>query len=192
MNKSNMTKDKPVTILKGKQLELTLQRLCFQLIENHDGFENSVIIGMQPRGIYFSRALLSRLSKITGSNKITYGELDITFYRDDFRRRDTPLIPDTMDIDFVIEDKKVILVDDVLYTGRTARAALDALLAFGRPEKVELLVLVDRRFSRHLPIEPDYVGMSVDSRVSEKVKVEWKETEGENKVLLLPINDKAS
>ena len=114
-----------------------------------------------------------------------YSNLDITFFRDDFRRRETPIVPNSTKIDFIIEGKKVILVDDVLWTGRTIRAAMDAMMAFGRPEKVELLVLVDRRFSRHLPIEPDYIGIQVDSINSQKVAVSWKETDQEDKVVLV-------
>ena len=116
---------------------------------------------------------------------ILKGNLDITFFRDDFRRRETPIVPNSTKIDFIIEGKKVILVDDVLWTGRTIRAAMDAMMAFGRPEKVELLVLVDRRFSRHLPIEPDYIGIQVDSINSQKVAVSWKETDQEDKVVLV-------
>jgi pyrimidine operon attenuation protein/uracil phosphoribosyltransferase len=116
--------------------------------------------------------------------EIQCGNLDITFYRDDFRRREKPIIPSITNIDFSIENKRVILVDDVLYTGRTIRSGLDALLTFGRPSKVELLVLIDRRFSRDLPLQPDYVGKTVDTLISERVSVEWKETEGEDKVVL--------
>lgn len=131
--------------------------------------------------------MLSRLKSQLESilkHPVVCGNLDITFYRDDFRRRENPLIPSATNIDFVIENKKVVLVDDVLYTGRTIRAGLDALLAFGRPEKVELLTLIDRRFNRDLPIQPDYVGKTVDTLVSERVSVEWKEIEGEDKVVL--------
>lgn len=127
--------------------------------------------------------LKSQLEAILGK-EVVCGNLDITFYRDDFRRREKPLIPSATNIDFVIENKKVVLVDDVLYTGRTIRSGMDALLAFGRPRKVELLVLVDRRFRRDLPIQADYVGQTVDTLVSERVSVEWKEIEGEDKVVL--------
>ena len=112
------------------------------------------------------------------------GNLDITFYRDDFRRRETPLIPSATNIDFVIEGKNVFIMDDVLYTGRTIRSGLDALLAYGRPDKVELLAMIDRRFKRDLPIEADYVGKTVDTLISERVSVEWSEIEGEDKVVL--------
>jgi pyrimidine operon attenuation protein/uracil phosphoribosyltransferase len=123
------------------------------------------------------------LEKILKLKKIHCGDLDITFYRDDFRKKE--LIPNRTNIDFIIEDKNVILVDDVLFTGRTIRAGLDAMQAFGRPKDVELLVLVDRRFSRHVPIQAKYVGMTIDSIESQNVRVEWKETEGKDKITLL-------
>src|SRR5690606_8041664 len=152
-----------LTLLDGQKFQITLQRLCHQLIENHNDFSNSVIIGIQPRGTYLANRIANELKEIIPNATINHGNLDITFYRDDFRRGDSPLLPNSTQIDFIIEGKKVILVDDVLWTGRTIRAAMDAMLAFGRPEKVELLVLVDRRYSRQLPIEPDYIGIKVDA-----------------------------
>lgn len=175
---------KPVVIVNNKLFSILINRLCFQLIENHNGFKDSVIIGLQPRGIYLANRIKNHLETITENKNIQTGALDITFYRDDFRRRETPLLPSATNIDFIIENKKVILVDDVLYTGRTVRAGLDALLAFGRPKKVELLTLIDRRFSRQIPIQPDYVGKWVDTISTERVSVEWQETEGEDKVVL--------
>ncbi len=172
-------------LLDGQKFQITLQRLCHQLIENHDTFENTVIIGIQPRGIYLARRIASELRKILPGTTILQGDLDITFFRDDLRRRDSSLMPNSTEIDFIIEDKRVILIDDVLWTGRTIRSAMEAMLSFGRPEKVELLVLVDRRFSRHLPIEPDYIGIQVDTINSQRVIVSWKEAESEDKVVLL-------
>jgi pyrimidine operon attenuation protein/uracil phosphoribosyltransferase len=170
-------------ILNTKRVELTLKRLCYQLIETHNDFSNTVLIGLQPRGINVVARLKSQLEAILGK-EVLCGNLDITFYRDDFRRREKPLIPSATNIDFVIENKNVVLVDDVLYTGRTIRSGLDALLAFGRPQKVELLTLIDRRFTRDLPIQADYVGSSIDTLNSERVSVEWKEIEGQDKVVL--------
>ena len=170
-------------ILNSKQFELTINRLCYQLIEIHNDFSNTVLIGLQPRGVNLLTRVKKRLEKIL-EKKVVCGKLDITFYRDDFRRRESPLIPSTTNIDFVIESKNVVLMDDVLYTGRTIRSGLDAVLAFGRPKKVELLTLVDRRFTRDLPIQADYVGKTVDTLVSERVAVEWEEIEGEDKVVL--------
>lgn len=170
-------------ILNSKHFELTLNRLCYQLIETHSDFSNSVLIGLQPRGVNVVRRLKSKLEEILGE-EIVCGNLDITFYRDDFRRREIPLIPSATNIDFVIENKNVVLIDDVLYTGRTIRSGLDALLAFGRPSKVELLTMIDRRFKRDLPIQADYIGKTVDTLISERVSVEWNEIEGEDKVVL--------
>lgn len=174
---------KPKIILEGELLEITITRLCYQLIEVHDDFKQSAIIGLQPRGVFLAKRIHQKLSSILKNKKINYGELDITFYRDDFRRKE--LIPNKTNIDFIIEDKNIVLIDDVLFTGRTIRAGLDAMLAFGRPKDVELLVLIDRRFSRHLPIQAKYAGKTIDSIESQKVKVEWKETEGKDRVTLL-------
>jgi pyrimidine operon attenuation protein/uracil phosphoribosyltransferase len=174
---------KPKIILEGELLEITITRLCHQLIEVHDDFKQSALIGLQPRGVFLAKRIHQKLSSILKSKKINYGELDITFYRDDFRRKE--LIPNKTNIDFIIEDKNIVLIDDVLFTGRTIRAGLDAMLAFGRPKDVELLVLIDRRFSRHLPIQAKYAGKTIDSIESQKVKVDWKETEGKDKVTLL-------
>lgn len=180
----------PRLLLNSKNFEITINRLCYQLIENHGDFSNSAIIGLQPRGIFLSQRIHKKLSQIYSNTSILSGNLDVTFFRDDFRRRESPLIPSSTAVDFLVENKKVILVDDVLYTGRTIRAGLDAVLAFGRPAKVELLTLIDRRYSRHLPIEPNYVGVSVDAIASEKIKVNWKEVEGEDEVWLLTSNEK--
>ena len=171
-------------LLNSKHFQITISRLCHQLIENHNDFSESAIIGLQPRGIFVAKRIREHLSEILKDKKILFGSLDVTFHRDDYRRRDI-VIPSETKLDFIVEDKKVILVDDVLYTGRTIRAGMDALLDFGRAKKIELLTLVDRRYSRHLPIEPNYIGISVDTITSEKVKVEWKESDGEDAVWLI-------
>ena len=171
-------------LLDSLQIEITITRLCYQLIENHDDFSNSAIIGMQPRGIFLANRIHQNLLTILKTSLLNFGSLDVTFYRDDFRRREI-IAPGKTNIDFLIENKKVILIDDVFFTGRTVRAGLDALLDFGRPEKVELLTLVDRRYNRHLPIAPDYTGVQVDTITSEKVKVQWKEKDGEDAVWLV-------
>lgn len=177
-------------LLEGPKFQITIQRLCHQLIESHADFSNAVIIGIQPRGTYLARRIVEELKQIPALAEVPYGELDITFFRDDFRRKDSgPLVPSSTNIDFIIEGKQVILMDDVLWTGRTIRAAMDAIQAFGRPAKIELLVLVDRRFSRQLPIEPDYIGIQVDSIDSQKVIVSWKEVDTHDRITLLTEKD---
>ena len=143
------------SILTEQQLAITIKRLAHQVLENNVNLENTVLIGLQPRGIFLSDQIVAEIKKEFPGVNIQYGKLDITFYRDDIRRE--LHVANQTDIPFSIEGKKVILIDDVLYTGRTIRAALDALLDFGRPEKVELCVLIDRRYSRQFPIQPDYV-----------------------------------
>ncbi|MES1220081.1 MAG: bifunctional pyr operon transcriptional regulator/uracil phosphoribosyltransferase PyrR [Bacteroidota bacterium] len=156
-------------ILNEQQLAITIKRLANQVLENHLDLNNTVLIGMQPRGIYVSDRIVEEIKKEISSEKVKYGKLDITFYRDDVRNQ--LHVANKTDINFSIEGKNVVLIDDVLYTGRTIRAALDALLDFGRPDKVELCILVDRRFNRQLPIQPDYVGKAIDTITSQKVKV---------------------
>ena len=163
------------SILTKQQLTITIKRLAHQVLENHLNLENTVLIGLQPRGVFLSDQIVDEIKKELPAGKVSYGKLDITFYRDDIRRE--LHVANHTDIPFSIEGKKVVLVDDVLYTGRTIRAAMDALLDFGRPEKVELCVLIDRRFSRELPIQPDYVGKTIDSIISQKVKIEWEKME---------------
>ncbi|HTN46984.1 MAG TPA: bifunctional pyr operon transcriptional regulator/uracil phosphoribosyltransferase PyrR [Flavipsychrobacter sp.] len=173
------------TLLDSKQLDITLQRLAHELIENHLDFTETAIIGLQPRGVWLSDRVVSFLEAITKKKEITYGKLDITFYRDDVHQEGGLLVPSQTDINFSIENKNVILIDDVLHTGRTVRAAMDALLDFGRPKNVELLVLIDRHYSRELPIQADYIGMVVDTIISQKVKVNWKDKDKKDEVLLI-------
>ncbi|MBK9321201.1 MAG: bifunctional pyr operon transcriptional regulator/uracil phosphoribosyltransferase PyrR [Bacteroidetes bacterium] len=171
-------------IFNKELLAITIDRLCYQLIETYDDFNDCVIVGLQPRGVYLSKRIFDRLATIQTDLKLRNGDLDISFFRDDFRRRDL-IVPSATRMDFIVEGKKVVLVDDVLFTGRTIRAGLDALLAFGRPASVELLVLIDRKFSRQLPIEPNYIGKSIDTIASEKVKVHLKQPDGEDGVWLI-------
>ena len=173
------------SILKEQELVITIRRLAHQVLENHLNLDDTVLIGLQPRGIFLSDKIVDEIKKQVPAALVQYGKLDITFYRDDIRKE--LHIANRTDIPFSIEGKNVVLIDDVLYTGRTIRAALDALLAFGRPEKVELCVLIDRRFSRQLPIQPDYIGKSIDAIVSQKVKVFWKAKDGKDEVCL--VND---
>lgn len=171
------------TVLNEQQLAITIKRLAHQVLENHVDLDNTVLIGIQPRGIFVSDQVVDEIRKMLPAEKIQYGKLDITFYRDDIRKEIH--LANHTDIPFSIENRKVVLIDDVLYTGRTIRAALDALLDFGRPSKVELCVLIDRRFSRQLPIQPDYVGKAIDSIISQKVKVFWKSKDNKQEVVLL-------
>ena len=172
----------PKKILNANELSTILHRLSYQLIEDHNDFSNTVLIGIQPRGPILATRLLQLLND---NDNINLGFLDITFFRDDFRRNEKSLKTSTTSLDFVIEGKTVILIDDVLFTGRSIRAALDAIQSYGRPKSIQLLTLIDRRFSRELPIQPDYCGIQVDSRLNEKVKVNWNENDGEDSVYLI-------
>jgi pyrimidine operon attenuation protein/uracil phosphoribosyltransferase len=171
------------TLLDHKQLNITLQRLAHQLIENHLDLSETAIIGIQPRGIWLSDRIARLVKAITGTQNIHYGKMDITFYRDDVHQGIH--VPSQTDISFSIENKRVVLVDDVLHTGRTIRSAMDALIDFGRPKNVELMVLIDRHYSRELPIQPDYVGQTVDTIITQKVKVNWAEKDGQDEVVLI-------
>lgn len=170
-------------IINSQLLDVTLSRLCHQLLENHDQFDRTVLLGLQPRGIFLAKRIQSKLEQILRQD-IKLGYLDTTFHRDDFRRRSTPLKASATHVPFLIEDQKVILIDDVLYTGRTIRAALDAMITFGRPRTVELLVLINRKYTRHLPIEPDYTGRAVNTIDTQRVLVEWQEQGLEDSVWL--------
>jgi len=172
-------------LLNAKEVNIILHRLACQLIENHNDFSRTVLIGIQPRGKYLADRLCKMLRNDYKIKDVKLGQLDITFFRDDFRRGDKPLEANTTEIDFVVENKKIVFIDDVLFTGRSIRAALTAIQSFGRPDEIELLTLIDRRFSRHLPIQPDYRGRQVDAINDEKVKVNWVENEGEDSVYLI-------
>lgn len=172
-------------ILDSRQTQLTLNRLAQQLIENHKDFSQSVLLGVQPRGTRLADKIHRIISSLYPQLNIPVGKLDITFYRDDFRQKGNSMAADDTDITVSLEGKRIILVDDVLYTGRTIRAALDAMMDFGRPDDVELLVLIDRRLHRELPIQAKYAGKVVDSIESEKVKVEWNEQGDVEKVWIV-------
>ena len=172
-------------ILNQKDIQITIERLCQQLIEHHGDFINTVIVGVQPRGTFLSYRIIAKLKQLLNTNNLESGSLDISFYRDDLRRRDEPIVPEVMDMNLSLEGKNVVLIDDVLFTGRSIRSAIDALMAFGRPKSVELLTLIDRRFSRDLPIQPNYVGRTIDAIDSERVIVEWKEVNGKDRILMV-------
>lgn len=173
------------TILQGERFRITLERLCHELLENHGNFEDSCIVGIQPRGIFLSDRIVERLRKLLPAKSLVqYGKMDITFYRDDFRTREKPISASTTQMDFLVEDKHVILIDDVLYTGRTVQAALTAIQHYGRAASIEVLALINRRFNRHLPIQCDYEGLVVDALDEAYVKVEWLGIDGEDKIKL--------
>jgi pyrimidine operon attenuation protein/uracil phosphoribosyltransferase len=172
----------PKKLLNAKQISTILYRLSYQLIEDHNDFSDTVIIAIQPRGIILAKRIIEILNN--EYSDIKFGLLDVTFFRDDFRRTEKVLKANETKLDFSIENKTVVLIDDVLYTGRSIRAALDAIQSYGRPKAVQLLNLIDRRFSRELPIQPDYCGIHVDSRLNQKVKVCWIENDGEDSVYL--------
>ncbi len=175
--------DRGRIILKHPRFNLTLQRLAHQLIENYGNFSDTCIIGIQPRGVELSDRIYTLITELIPGHQAKYGKLDITFYRDDFRLRKALKANET-EMDFVVEDQKVILVDDVLYTGRTIQAALTALNHFGRPSHVDLLVLIDRRFNREIPISADYVGFTVDAVDEAHVVVDWELNPVKNEVRL--------
>ncbi len=177
-------------ILSPDKFKITLQRLASQIIENYDNKEPILIIGIQEKGVILSERLSEIILKEDPKQKIQLGKLDITFYRDDFRMREAPLKANATQIDFDIESKKILLVDDVLYTGRTIHAAISALQDFGRVEKLELLTMVDRRFNRHFPIKTDYTGLQVDSLDEAYVKVQWEHIDGEDKIMIFSANKK--
>ena len=172
-------------LLNSKEVNIILHRLACQLIEKHSDFTNTVLVGIQPRGKFLADRLCKVLREDYRIKNVKLGYLDITFFRDDFRRGEKPLEANTTEIDFMVENKNVVFIDDVLYTGRSIRAALTAIQSFGRPSEIELLTLIDRRFSRHLPIQPDYRGRQVDAINNEKVKVNWIENDGEDSVYLI-------
>jgi pyrimidine operon attenuation protein/uracil phosphoribosyltransferase len=171
-------------IIEQRHFQLMLQRLAHQLVEMFDDFSDTCIIGLQPRGVALAEGLAKILREDLEIKDLKLGKLDITFYRDDFRRREKPLEAYVTDIDFLVENKNVILVDDVLYTGRTVQAGLTALNHYGRPKRVELLTLIDRRFNRHLPIQSTFTGMQIDAVDEAYVYVDWEENLEGHQVIL--------
>lgn len=160
-------------LLNSKKLLETIQKLATKLCDTHADMNDVVFVGIQKGGVVVANGIVAFLQINNSAKKIQYGQLDITFYRDDIRKE--ILSPDTMNLPFNIENKKVVLIDDVLFTGRTIKAALDVLLDYGRPAKVELCVLVDRKEHRQFPIQADYVGVTIVSEKSDKVKLINKE-----------------
>ena len=176
-------------ILNDNQLDTTLDRLACQLTENHEDFKETILVGLQPRGKSLCEKLVNILRYKYNINSVNHGFLDITFFRDDFRKKDKILIPNATEFKLLVEDKKVVFIDDVLFTGRTIRAALTAIENFGRPKSIELLILVNRRFSRELPIQADYIGIDVDVYSDEKVNVIWNDSINNSYVTIEKIID---
>lgn len=175
-------------ILSPEGFKITLTRLAHEVIENYPVGDALYIIGIQEKGVVLAQRLIEIIKSKNNKQHIHFGKLDITFYRDDFRIRSTPLKASATQIDFDIENKRIILVDDVLYTGRTIHAAMSALQDLGRVERIELLTMVDRRFNRHLPIKADYTGIEVDSLDEAYVKVQWEHLEGNDQILIFSAN----
>ena len=171
-------------LLNANQIDIIINRLVCQLIETHHDFNNTVLIGLQPRGIYLLEKLLSVLSDKHADKKITSGKLDYTFFRDDFRRNEKTIKVKPSNMDISIENKKVVLIDDVLFTGRSIRAAMSSIDSYGRPESIELMVLIDRRFKRELPIEANYFGAKIDTIDGDKVSVVWGNKKVDNVVYI--------
>lgn len=170
-------------LMDGEGITRTLLRLTHEILEKNKGTKNLVIVGIRNRGDYLARRVIKHIEEIERV-QIPLGILDITLYRDDFQRiTDRPLVQET-DFPFDLTDKRIVLVDDVLYTGRTIRAALGALIDYGRPALIQLAVLVDRGH-RELPIKADYVGKNVPTAFGEEIQVKLKEVDGEDAVLLL-------
>ena len=171
-------------VMDADRIGRTLTRIAHEIVERNKGVENVALVGVRTRGVHIARRLARSLKEITGDDVPT-GALDITLYRDDLMRQAVgpqPLVRRT-EIPFSIDSRKILLVDDVLYTGRTTRAALDALIDFGRPQAIQLIVLVDRGH-RELPIKADYVGKNLPTAATESVQVRLEETDGTDEVVL--------
>lgn len=172
----------PKELLDKKDIERSITRMAHEIIEKNKGIKSLCLVGIQRGGVHIARRLASKLEEIEGK-KITVGALDIALYRDDLNvRKEQPIVRKT-DISCEINNKKVVLVDDVLFTGRSIRAAMDAIMDFGRPSSIQLAVLVDRGH-RELPIKSDFVGKNIPTSLSETVKVQLEEEGLEDMVIL--------
>jgi pyrimidine operon attenuation protein / uracil phosphoribosyltransferase len=169
-------------VIDADRMSRTLTRIAHEIVERNRGLDNVALVGIRTRGVVIAKRIAQALHHITGE-PVPTGALDITLYRDDLMRHPVgpqPLVRKT-EIAFSIDDKRILLVDDVLYTGRTVRAALDALIDFGRPREIQLIVLIDRGH-RELPIKADYVGKNVPTSLKESVHVRLMETDGTDQV----------
>ena len=171
-------------LLDLKKIEIIRSRLVYELIENHKDFHETVLLGLQPRGVFLIDKILEVFKRDHPNIKIKSGILDYTFFRDDFRRSEKTLSASSTKIDFSIENKNVVLIDDVLFTGRSIKAAMSSIDTYGRPKSIELLVLIDRRFKREIPIEANYCGARIDTFKGDRVKVLWGEKLKENVIYI--------
>ena len=171
-------------LLDSKKIEIILSRLVYELIENHKDFHDTVLLGLQPRGVFLIDKILEVFKRDHPNIKIKSGILDYTFFRDDFRRSEKTLSASSTKIDFSIENKNVVLIDDVLFTGRSIKAAMSSIDTYGRPNSIELLVLIDRRFKREIPIEANYCGAKIDTFKGDRVKVLWGEQLKDNVIYI--------
>ena len=167
-------------LLDSKKIDIILNRLVCQLVENHNDFNNTVLIGLQPRGTFLIEKILEIFKKKYPYININSGILDFTFFRDDFRRSEKTLKASSTQINFSIENKNVVLIDDVLFTGRSIKAAMSSMDSYGRPNSIELLVLIDRRYKREIPIQANYCGAKIDTFKGDKVNVVWDENSKKN------------
>jgi len=184
-----MTRKVKAKIIDEKGLKRTVTRLAHEILERNRGIEKLAIVGIRTRGVFLAQRIIKEIERIEGST-LPLGILDITLYRDDFRQKLKQPVVQQSEIPFDIDEKNIVLIDDVLYTGRTTRAALEALMAFGRPERIQLAVLVDRGH-RELPIKPDYVGKNIPTSIGEEIQVKMKEVDGEDCVLLVESPENA-
>ena len=167
-------------LLDSKKIDIILKRLVCQLVENHKDFKNTVLIGLQPRGVFLIKRILDVLNIDFPHLKINNGILDYTFFRDDFRRTSKTISANKTYINFTIENKKIVLIDDVLFTGRSIKSAMASIDSYGRPKSIELLVLVDRRYKREIPIEANYFGVKIDTFKGDRVNVIWDDNSKNN------------
>ena len=167
-------------LLNSKKIDIILNRLVCQLVENHKDFNDTVLIGLQPRGTFLTEKILEIFKKKYPTINISSGILDFTFFRDDFRRSEKTLKANSTEINFTIENKNVVLIDDVLFTGRSIKAAMSSMDSYGRPNSIELLVLIDRRYKREIPIQANYCGAKIDTFKGDKVSVVWNENSKKN------------
>ena len=167
-------------LLDSKKIDIILNRLVCQLVENHKDFDNTVLIGLQPRGAFLVEKILEIFNNEYPNIEIKSGILDFTFFRDDFRRSEKTLSASSTQINFSVENKNVVLIDDVLFTGRSIKAAMSSMDSYGRPNSIELLVLIDRRYKREIPIEANYCGAKIDTFKGDRVNVVWGKNSKDN------------